>query len=91
MESKKENPIKEKLNYLLTEKQIEKLEQITIFNRKLTDYLTRRNAINMIIAFFVYIFIYFAFIKEDSSDLLNTIEKKILEEKNFFFTDIKPS
>ena len=45
----------------------------------------------MIIAFFVYIFIYFAFIKEDSSDLLNTIEKKILEEKNFFFTDIKPS
>ena len=91
MESKKENPIKEKLNYLLTEKQIEKLKQITIFNRKLTDYLTRRNAINMIIAFFVYIFIYFAFIKEDSSDLLITIEKKILEEKNFFFTDIKPS
>ena len=91
MESKKENPIKEKLSFLLTEKQIEKLQQITIFNKKLTDYLTKRNAINMLIAFFVYIFIYFVFIKEDSSDLLNTIEKKILEEKNFFFTDIKPS
>ena len=45
----------------------------------------------MIIAFFILIILYFVFIKEDSSDLLDTLEKKILEEKNYFFTDIKPS
>ena len=91
MENKDENPIKEKLKSFISKEQIEKIKQITIFNIKINDYLSKKNAKNIIITLFVIIVFYFVFIKGDSSELLNTLEKKILEEKNYFFTDIKQS
>ena len=91
MENKDENPIKEKLKSFISKEQIEKIKQITIFNIKINDYLSKKNAKNIIITLFVIIVFYFVFIKGDNSELLNTLEKKILEEKNYFFTDIKQS
>ena len=91
MENKDENYIKEKLKSFISKEQIEKIKQITIFNIKMNDYLSKKNAKNIIISFFLIIVFYFVFIKGDSSELLNTLEKKILEEKNYFFTDIKQS
>ena len=91
MENKDENYIKEKLKSFISKEQIEKIKQITIFNIKINDYLSKKNAKNIIITFFVIIVLYFVFIKGDNSELLNTLEKKILEEKNYFFTDIKQS
>ena len=91
MENKDENSIKEKLKSFISKEQIEKIKQITIFNIKINDYLSKKNAKNIIITFFVIIVLYFVFIKGDNSELLNTLEKKILEEKNYFFTDIKQS
>ena len=91
MENKDENSIKEKLKSFISKEQIEKIKQITIFNIKINDYLSKKNAKNIIISFFIIIVFYFVFIKGDNSELLNTLEKKILEEKNYFFTDIKPS
>lgn len=91
MENKDKNPIKEKEKSFISKEQIEKLKQITIFNIKINDYLSKKNAINIIVTFFIILLFYFVFIKEDSSELLNTLEKKILEEKNYFFTDIKSS
>ena len=91
MENKDENSIKEKLKSFISKEQIEKIKQITIFNIKINDYLSKKNAKNIIITLFVIIVFYFVFIKGDSSELLNTLEKKILEEKNYFFTDIKQS
>ena len=91
MENKEENSIKEKLKSFISKEQIEKIKQITIFNIKINDYLSKKNAKNIIITLFVIIVFYFVFIKGDNSELLNTLEKKILEEKNYFFTDIKPS
>ena len=91
MENKDENYIKEKLNSFISKEQIEKIKQITIFNIKINDYLSKKNAKNIIITLFVIIVFYFVFIKGDNSELLNTLEKKILEEKNYFFTDIKQS
>ena len=91
MENKDENYIKEKLKSFISKEQIEKIKQITIFNIKINDYLSKKNAKNIIITLFVIIVFYFVFIKGDSSELLNTLEKKILEEKNYFFTDIKQS
>ena len=91
MENKDENYIKEKLKSFISKEQIEKIKQITIFNIKINDYLSKKNAKNIIITLFVIIVFYFVFIKGDNSELLNTLEKKILEEKNYFFTDIKQS
>ena len=91
MENKDENYIKEKLKSFISKEQIEKIKQITIFNIKINDYLSKKNAKNIIITLFVIIVLYFVFIKGDNSELLNTLEKKILEEKNYFFTDIKQS
>ena len=91
MENKDENSIKEKLKSFISKEQIEKIKQITIFNIKINDYLSKKNAKNIIITLFVIIVFYFVFIKGDNSELLNTLEKKILEEKNYFFTDIKQS
>ena len=91
MDNKDENSIKEKLKSFISKEQIEKIKQITIFNIKINDYLSKKNAKNIIITFFVIIVLYFVFIKGDNSELLNTLEKKILEEKNYFFTDIKQS
>ena len=91
MENKNENIIKENNNSLLSKEQKEKLKQGIIFNIDLKELLSIKNAINIIITFFVIFLLYYVFIKEDDSELLNTLEKQMLEEKNYFFTDIKPS
>ena len=91
MENKNENIIKENNNLLLSKEQKEKLKQGIIFNIDLKELLSIKNAINIIITFFVIFLLYYVFIKEDDSELLNTLEKQMLEEKNYFFTDIKPS
>jgi hypothetical protein len=87
MENKDENSIKEKEKSFISKEQIEKLKQITIFNIKINDYLSKKNAINIIVTFFIIFLFYFVFIKEDSSELLNTLEKKILEEKNYLLSN----
>ena len=63
----------------------------TIINKLSSLKSNPKNIITLILVpVFIFIF-YYIFIKEDESGDLNTLEKMISEEKQYFFIDAKPS
>ena len=88
MENNNTDSLKNENNKTLLSK--DQKEQ-TILNKLSSLKSNPKNIIILILVpFFIFIF-YYIFIKEDESGDLNTLEKMISEEKQYFFIDAKPS
>ena len=91
METNSDSLKSENNKSFLSNEQKEQTIQNKFSNLKSNNLLNARNIIIVIlIPFLIYLF-YYIFIKEDESEDLNTLEKMISEEKQYFFIDVKSS